>query len=112
RGGPPRCSGAVAGAGRVFPLPIWSLVASARTQHTTICAVIGAMAGSAVAAAAGTVDTPAAAVTARRPTGRARTNDVDDLLADPTGGTALGTPAIDLVSPGWEAIGLGAITDI
>lgn len=97
----------------VVYLPIWSLVDSARTQRTTICAVIGAMAGSAVAAAAGTKDTPADAVTAtHRPTRRGRTGDVDDLLADRTGGAALGTPAIGLVSPGWEPIGLGAITDI
>jgi hypothetical protein len=97
----------------VVYLPIWSLVDAARTQHTTICAVIGAMAGSAVATAARAADTPAGALTAtRRPTGRGRTSDVDDLLADRAGGTALGTPAIDLVSPGWEAIGLGAITDI
>ena len=97
----------------VVYLPIWSLVDSARTQRTTIAAVIGAMAASAVATAASTADTPADAVTAtRRPTGRGRTSDVDDLLADRTGGTALGTPTIDLVSPGWEAIGLGAITDI
>ena len=91
----------------VVYLPIWSLVDLARTQRTTICAVIGGLAGSAVAAAAGTADTPADAGRAAR-----RTTDVDDLLADRAGGTALGTPAIDLVSPGWEDIGLGAITDI
>ena len=83
----------------VVYLPIWSLVDSARTQRAPIRAVIGALAGSAVATAASTVD----AVTA---------TDVDDLLADRAGGTALGTPAIDVVSPAWEDIGLGAITDI
>ena len=87
----------------VVYLPIWSLVDSARTRRTTVRAVVGALAGSAVAAAAGTAD----AVTATRRTAR-----VDDLLADRAGGTALGTPAIDLVTLGWEDIGLGAITDI
>jgi len=97
----------------VVYLPIWSLVDSARTQRTTICAVIGTMAGSAVATAASIADTPSEAVTAtRRPMGRGRTTDANDLLADRAGGTALGAPVIDLVSPGWEAIGLGAITDI
>jgi hypothetical protein len=91
----------------VVYLPIWSLVDSAHTRRTTVRAVIGALAGSAVATAAKTADTPADAAGATR-----RTADVDDLLADRAGGTALGTPAIDLVSPGWEDIGLGAITDI
>jgi hypothetical protein len=91
----------------VVYLPIWSLVDSARTQRTTICAVAGAMAGSAVATAAGTADTPADAVTAtRHPRDRVRTGDVDELLAHHARGRALGTPAIDLVSPGWAPIGL------
>src|SRR6266540_4324402 len=35
-----------------------------------------------------------------------------DLLSDPAAGSALGVPEVRLVSPGWEDIGLGAITDI
>jgi hypothetical protein len=91
----------------VVYLPIWSLVDMSRTQRTTVRAVIGALTGSAVATVADILHSPADAVTT---TGR--TTDVDDLLADRVGGTALGTPTIGLVSPGWEEIGIGAITDI
>src|SRR6266545_4673546 len=35
-----------------------------------------------------------------------------DLLSDPAAGSALGVPEVRLVSPGWEDIGLGAITDV
>jgi hypothetical protein len=41
-----------------------------------------------------------------------RVDDTGDLLASRAEGAALDTPAIRLVSPGWEDIGLGAITDI
>src|SRR5206468_7908906 len=98
----------------VVYLPVWSLVEAARAQHTTVSAVLAAMAGSAVVTAAAkaakaTVESTLPSRSSRR-TGR--TSDADDLLANRTAGVALGTPTIGLVSPGWESIGLGAITDI
>jgi hypothetical protein len=98
----------------VVYVPVWSLVEAARAQRTTVGAVLAAMAGSAVVAAAARVvdatgepTTPSGRGTRGRPV-----DDTGDLLASRAAGAALGTPAIRLVSPGWEDIGLGAITDI
>lgn len=90
----------------VVYIPAWTLVETARTQHTTVSAVIAAMAGSAV------ITATADSTVALSGTHEGRASDVRDLLDDRAAGAALGTPAIDLVSAGWEDIGLGAITDI
>jgi hypothetical protein len=89
----------------VVYLPIWSLLEQAGVQGCTVTDVVAARAGSAVSAAA--------ALTQRDPaSGRGGRWPASDLLADRGAGTGLGTPEIVLVSPGWEDIGLGAITDV
>jgi len=90
----------------VVYVPVWSVVEEAVEQGGTVAAVLAAMAGS-------TVVTAAAhewSVTSGR--GADRQLAASDLLSDRAAGTALGTPDVRLVSPGWEDIGLGAITDI
>src|SRR2546430_10728818 len=72
----------------VVYLPVWSLVEAARAQHTTVSAVLAAMAGSAVVTAAAkaakaTVESTLPSRSSRR-TGRM--SDADDLLANRTAG--------------------------
>ncbi len=102
------------GAELVVYIPVWSLVEAARAQHTTVSAVLAGMAGSAVVTAATRAADSAAEITmaARSGPGKGRGSNGADLLDNRPAGAALGTPTIDLVSPGWEDIGLGAITDI
>ncbi|HEY6795151.1 MAG TPA: hypothetical protein VI248_10770 [Kineosporiaceae bacterium] len=86
-------------------LPLWSVLEQAGEQDCTAADVVASWAGSAVVAAT--------ALTPRDPAGgRGGIRPAPDLLADRGAGTALGTPEIGLVSPGWEDIGLGAITDV
>lgn len=92
----------------VVYLPTWSLVRMATGRDSTLSAVMGVMAGSAVATAADHADTVDAA---RYPELAAR-GEVPDLLSDPSAGSALGAAEIIAVSDGWEPIGLGAITDL
>jgi hypothetical protein len=90
----------------VVYVPVWSVVEEAAEQGSTVAAVLAAMAGSAVVTAAArelSIALGAGAGPARRS---------PDLLSDRAAGAALGGPEIRLVSPGWEDIGLGAITDI
>jgi len=94
----------------VVYVPVWSLVEAARARHSTVSAVLAAMAGSAIVKAA--VMPPESITPSRSAQRTGRASDADDLLADRAAGEALGTPTISLVSPGWEDIGLGAITDI
>jgi hypothetical protein len=98
----------------VVYIPVWSLVEAARTQHTTVSAVLAAMAGSAVVTATtGAAGIPAVSTMAPcSGTREGQASDADDLLDNRAAGAALGIPTIDLVSPGWEDLGLGAITDI
>lgn len=98
----------------VVYIPVWSLVDAARTQHTTVSAVIAALGGSAVVTAATRVADATVESTKPSPSGTRgrRARDVDDLLANRAAGAALGAPTIGLVSQGWENIGLAAITDI
>ena len=95
-------------------IPVWSLLEAARGQRATVSAVLAAMAGSAVvtaaARAAGT--TAGATMAASSGTRPGRATNAGDLLDNRAAGAALGTPTIDLASPGWQDIGLGAITDI
>jgi len=86
--------------------PVWSVVEEAVEQGATVVAVLAAMAGSAVVTAAA----HKGSVTSDGGPGTHRTSP--DLLSDRAAGTALGLPNVRLVSPGWEDIGLGAITDI
>src|SRR5262249_33743185 len=65
-----------------------------------------AMAGSAVVTAA------AHDVSVASNGGASAPGTSPDLLADRAAGAALGVPEVRLVSPDWEDIGLGAITDI
>jgi hypothetical protein len=90
----------------VVYLPVWTVVEKAVKQGGTVSAVLTAMAGSAVVIAA-------AQEQSATPAGRARRQSSSpDLLCDPAAGVALGVPEVRLVSPHWEDIGLGAITDI
>jgi hypothetical protein len=82
----------------VVYVPIWSIVEQAAARDATIVVVLGEIAGSAVAAAART--------------GEGLVTGYGDLLSDRASGAALGPPDVRLVSPGWEDIGLGAITDV
>lgn len=90
----------------VVYLPVWAVAEEAADQDSTLAAVVGALAGSAVTTLANQpmafVEGGPAGVRAEQP----------DLLANPAAGTALGTPQIHLVSEGWQDIGLGAITDV
>jgi hypothetical protein len=89
----------------VVYLPLWSVLEQAGAQGCTAADVVAARAGSAVSAAA--------ALPRRDPVGgRGGRRPAPDLLADRSPGTDLGTPEIRLVSPGWEDVGLGAITDV
>jgi len=92
----------------VIYLPTWSLVRMATARHSTLAAVMGAMAGSAIVTASHHEDT----VNACRYPDLAARGEVPDLLSDPEAGTALGAADITAMSGGWEPIGLGAITDL
>lgn len=85
-------------------LPFWSPA----EQGTTFAAVLSAVAGAAVATAAA----QHSAVTSGRYPQLVRQGAAPDLLSDLASGAALGPAAVELVSLGWEDIGLGAITDI
>ena len=90
----------------VVYLPVWSLLEQAGEQKVTVGGVLTAIGGSAVVAAA--ADERPELADGRAARGLTRR----DLLADRAAGRALGVPRMRLVSPGWEDIGLGAITDI
>jgi hypothetical protein len=92
----------------VVYVPLWSLAELATRQESTMAAVLGAMAGAAVVTAAAHQD----AVASRRYPDLVRQGAAPDLLSHPTAAPALGAACIHGVSPGWEDIGLGAITDI
>jgi hypothetical protein len=89
----------------VVYLPLWSVLEQAGTQGCTAADVVAARASSAVVAATALAPRDLAG-------GRGGSRPAPDLLADRSAGTGLGTPEIGLVSPGWEDIGLGAITDV
>src|SRR5215475_5851256 len=94
----------------VVYIPVWSLVEAAHRPHRSVSAVLAAMAGAAVATAAGAEGAAAeSAMASSSGTGAGRVSDVGDLLDSRAAGAALGAPTIDLVSAGWEDIGLGAI---
>jgi hypothetical protein len=88
--------------------PVWSLVELATEREVTLAAVLGSMAGSAVATAAAHEQS----VTAGRYPELVVEHEAADLLSDPAAGAALGPVDVRLVSDGWEDIGLGAITDV
>jgi hypothetical protein len=84
----------------------WSLADMARRRDTSVAAVLAGLGGAAIMTAAAHED----AVTSGRYSELAASGEVPDLLSggpDP----ALGEGVITAVSPGWEDIGLGAITD-
>jgi hypothetical protein len=86
--------------------PVWSLADLARRQGTTIAAVLAELGGRAVANAAAHQD----AVASGRYAALAASGEVPDLLSGnpaPPPGEAV----ITAVSPEWDDIGLGAITD-
>ncbi|HUY49807.1 MAG TPA: hypothetical protein VMV92_29510 [Streptosporangiaceae bacterium] len=89
-------------------LPCWSLAEVAAEQGKTMAAVLGAVAGAAVMTGAANRDS---VISGRYPD-LARRGRVPDLVGDPAAGSALGQAGIRGVSPRWEDIGLGAITDI
>jgi hypothetical protein len=88
--------------------PLWSLVELATERDVTLAAVLGSMAGSAVVTAAAHEQS----VTAGRYPDLVVEGEAPDLLSDLAAGAALGPVDVRLVSDGWEAIGLGAITDV
>lgn len=92
----------------VVYLPCWSLVRLAAQRDGTAAEVLGRLAGSAVVTAG--AHEPAV-LSGEYPDLVVRGN-APGLLTDPATGIGLGRPAIWLVSPGWEDLGLGAITDI
>ncbi len=98
----------------VVYVPVWSMVEAARTQRTTVLAVLAAMAGPLIVCAAARVVDAAgeSSKPSRQDTRGRRADDAGDLLARRAAGAALGSPTVGLVSAGWEDIGLGAITDI
>jgi hypothetical protein len=89
-------------------VPCWSLAALAAEQGKTMAAALGAVAGAAVMTGAANRDV---VISGRYPD-LARQGKVPDLVGDPAAGSALGQAGIRGVSPQWEDIGLGAITDI
>ncbi len=89
-------------------LPGWSLAELAAEQGKTMAAALGAVPGAAVMTASAHRDV---VISGRYPD-LARRGRVPDLVGDPTAGSALGQAGIQGVSPHWEDIGLGAITDI
>ncbi len=97
-----------AGVELVVYVPCWSLAGLAGTQDGTVAGGLGALAGSVVL----TADAHEQAVRSGSYPDLVIAGGAPDLLADRASGAALGTPEIRLISPGWEQIGLGAITDI
>lgn len=90
----------------VVYVPVWSLANIARRKHTTMAAVLAGLGGSAITTAAAHED----AVMSGRYADLAVHGKVADLLSGESG-QALSEVAIAAVSPEWEDIGLGAITD-
>jgi hypothetical protein len=92
----------------VIYVPCWSLAGLASEYDGTVAGGLGALAGSALLIA----ETHEQAVRSGSYPDLVIQGGAPDLLTVQAGGAALGTPEIRLVSPGWEEIGLGAITDI
>ena len=90
----------------VVYVPVWSLAGIARREHTTMAAVLAGLGGSAVTTAAAHED----AVTSGRYAELVAHRKAPDLLSGEPGPDP-GEAAIVAVSPQWEDIGLGAITD-
>ena len=90
----------------VVYVPVWSLANIARRKHTTMAAALAGLGGSAVTTAAAHED----AVMSGRYADLVAHGKVPDLLSGESG-SALGEVTIAAVSPEWEDIGLGAITD-
>src|SRR5258705_3670209 len=90
----------------VVYVPVWSLAEMAQQGETTMAAVLTRLGGRAVATAAAHED----AITSGRYAELAARGKVPDLLSgDPA--SALDEAVIVAESRGWDAIGLGAITD-
>jgi hypothetical protein len=94
------------GAELVVYLPVWVVVDEAARHGGTIASVIATVAGNAVTTVA--MNQLLAAVPGTPQVRLER----QDLTATSAEGPLHGTPRIRLDSPGWQDIGLGAITDI
>jgi uncharacterized protein YchJ len=92
----------------VVYVPLWSLYQAGTGSFRPVVEVIAELAGSAVVVAA---DHPESVV-AGRYLREVRAGSVPELLSERQAGARLGVPQLSLVSPGWEPIGLGAITDV
>lgn len=90
----------------VVYLPVWAAADEALARGGTLASVITTVAGNAVTTVA--VNHLLAAVPSAVPVSLER----QDLMTTAPEGQPLGTPQIRAVSPGWQEIGLGAITDI
>ena len=91
----------------VVYVPVWSLAEMARHRETTMAAVLAELGGRAIVTAAAHED----AVTSGRYAALAARGEVPDLLSGNLG-PASGKAAITAASAQWDAIGLGAITDV
>jgi hypothetical protein len=90
----------------VVYLPVWAAADEAARTGSTFASVIATVAGNAVTTVA--INHLLAAVPGA---GQVQV-ERQDLTAAPSEGLPPGTPQIRAVSPGWQDIGLGAITDI
>jgi hypothetical protein len=90
----------------VVYVPVWSLADIARRKHTTMAAALAGLGASAITTAAARED----AVVSGRYAELVAQGKVPDLLSGEPG-PALSEVVIAAVSPDWEDIGLGAITD-
>ena len=92
----------------VIYVPLWSLYQAGTGSLRPVVEVIAELAGSAVVVAADHVES----IVAGRYPREVGAGSVPELLSERDAGARLGVPHLSLVSPGWEPIGLGAITDV
>ena len=90
----------------VVYVPVWSLAEMATRRETTMAALLAELGGRAITAASDRED----AVTAGRYAELAARGEVPGLLSGAPA-PALGEAVITAVTPSWDDIGLGAITD-
>jgi SEC-C motif len=91
----------------VVYIPVWVLTAAAG-REVRAADLVGELAGSAVVVAAANEE----AVMSGRYPALASRGSAPRLLDRPEAGAGLGTPVLNVVSAGWEPIGLGAISDV
>lgn len=88
----------------VIYLPTWSMTRMAASQGRSLAEELSRVASWAVASVVRNIE--------QLESGRSRDAAIPDLPADRAAGAELGQADISLISPAWEPIGLGAITDV